>query len=694
MEIKNILKVILISAVLILHLNLTSADEIENKSLHWEFAGWYGGGFYPNIEFDPNTPNRVYLVSDVAGIWKSDDLGENWIPINNGLANLKVSFLGIAPSDSDILYAGTSTGLFRSKNQGNNWELCNTNSGKISFKRPHNYRSIAISKTNPGTLIVGTQEEELYFSDDFGNSWENIKTPETLSIKKTPVSALQFDSDEKGLYFALGQGFYYYSRENQSWKLLKNSTRQITDFFITKDHAPIIYLAGENFLFISKNGGKSWSSSSKIPKGIVYRVIVLTSKKKSVIAVVWNKYWNGGIYLSYDAGKSWENSINNFELNERLNPTRVWAKGEEMFVSLKANPFNPKVLFTTSIWGVFRSNDGGHHWKEKIKGAPNTVGSDIHITTGGEIYVATMDNGLLKSTDGGKNYKPLFPKEGYRNDINGHVWRVITNPKDPKIIIATSSPWNVDFNQVIISQDGGESFISVHDGLPIKRPKKNTMWEEGYPRAITLDPNHPWIAYLGIDGDDGGGFFVSHDAGWHWEYSKGQPGSKRIYNALAVDPTNSDRIFWGAYGEGGGIYVSEDKGETWEYVFKEMKKIFDLAINPAGWIYIAGDFNGPAVFISRDHGKNWSLLKKFPDGDAADALLIHPKNTKKIAVSAVKWFRNAKGKIYESEDGGQNWLEITGDLPPGEGAAAMAFNFKDSCLYITRYAGSIYKTKW
>ncbi|MFC1708727.1 WD40/YVTN/BNR-like repeat-containing protein [Candidatus Omnitrophota bacterium] len=693
-EIKYVLNIFL-AFILIFTLcfNSAFASEILQRSQHWEFAGWFGGGFYPNTEFDPNIRNRVYLVSDVAGIWKSNDLGNNWAPINNGLGNLNVSFLEVAPSNSDILYAGTRMGLFRSKDQGGSWVSCDNHSGKISFKRPLNYRSLAISRENPNTLIAGTEKGEIYSSDDFGDSWENIKLPGTLSKIRAPIPVVQFDADETGLYAALDNEFYHYSLESRAWKPLRSSAEQITDFFTTEDEVPTICLAGGSFLLISDDGGESWRSSSKIPKGIAYRVVVFNFNQSRVIAVVWREGWQGGVYLSKDGGLSWEDS-SDLKFDKNSNPTRIWANGGDMFVSLKVNPFDSTVLFITSAWGVFRSDNTGSSWVEKVKGAPNTVGSDIHITARGEIYVATMDNGLLKSTDSGRSYKTLFPKDRYKEDINGHVWRVATSPRDSKNVIITSSPWNVDYNQVVISKDAGKSFIAARDGLPNGRPNKNTMWEEGYPRALALDPNKPWLVYLGIDGDDGGGLFISHDAGWHWKYSKGQPGSRRIYNALAVDPTNSDRLIWGAYGEKGGIYVSQDRGESWEYVFNRMTKVFDLVVNPDGWIYAAGDFDGPAVFISKDNGKNWSLLKKFPGEGAAEALLIHPQDSRRIGVSAVKWYGDADGKIYESQDGGQSWLEITGDLPPGQGAAAMAFNIKDSSLYITRYAGSVYKTKW
>jgi len=125
-----------------------------------------------------------------------------------------------------------------------------------------------------------------------------------------------------------------------------------------------------------------------------------------------------------------------------------------------------------------------------------------------------------------------------------------------------------------------------------------------------------------------------------------------------------------------------------------MKKVFDLAVDPRGWIYVAGDYDGPSVFISKDHGKNWTLIKRFSKEEGgADALHIFAKDPDKIAVSTTKWHGDADGRIYYSEDAGESWTDITGNLPNGTGAAAMAFNEKDSCLYIIRYAGSIFKLK-
>ena len=455
-----------------------------------------------------------------------------------------------------------------------------------------------------------------------------------------------------------------------------------------------IYVTAGNRVACSPDYGKTWQLTRSIPRGEIIRLDVREINPGNIeILVGWKNGWDGGVFLSLDNAKRWMDLETNLNYDEVSDPTRAWAKNFGWANSVVFDKFNPDVLYFTDWWGAWRSDDKGKKWNEKIIGAPNTCGSDIYITSTGEIYAATMDDGLLKSNDNGKTYQAIFPKKGFRSDINGDVWRVIANPKNPNEIILTSSPWGQDTNRVAISRDGGDSCIVIRDGLPKRRPRINTMWERGYPKAVALDPGHPYVVYLGIDGNDGGGLYVSEDSGWHWRYSKGQPGSKRIYNALAVDSTNSSRLFWGACGWGGGVYVSEDKGKSWKRVFRQMTQVFDLAVNSDGWIYIAGDSEGPAIFISKDHGKDWSLLKSFPEEGSAEALFVNPYNPEEMGFSVVNWSGHVGGKIYWSRDKGQNWKDITGDLPAGSGAAAMAYNPKDSHLYIIRYAGSVYKTK-
>ena len=188
-----------------------------------------------------------------------------------------------------------------------------------------------------------------------------------------------------------------------------------------------------------------------------------------------NHNWVGKILVTADKGITWVTMVTTITPDLIANPTDVWNDMNNKITFFKMNPFDPKVMFRGTNWGLFRSNNIGINWFEKIKGAPNTVGSDIKFI-GNDLFVATMDNGLLKSLDQGATYKTVFPLNKPQAPLAGHVWRVVA-PSTNKIV-ATMSPWNEKVNQVIHSTDGGVTFTIVRSGLPLTRPKVNTMWGE------------------------------------------------------------------------------------------------------------------------------------------------------------------------------------------------------------------------
>src|SRR5438105_9428187 len=72
--------------------------------------------------------------SDLGGIWRSDDAGVSWRPVDDFMANLAVSSLVINPRDPNVMYAGTGEiysnydalhggGIFKSTDGGVTWAL-------------------------------------------------------------------------------------------------------------------------------------------------------------------------------------------------------------------------------------------------------------------------------------------------------------------------------------------------------------------------------------------------------------------------------------------------------------------------------------------------------------------------------------------------------------------------------------------
>jgi len=662
------------------------------QSVHWEFAGWEGGGCYPNVEFDPSVKNRVYLTSDVAGIWRSDDLGEHWHFITKGLGNLIVPLAVVAPSDSNVIYAGTSAGVFYSRNAGESWAAADKAGGRLSFIRPESHRSIVVSSKDPGRLIAGSSSGEVFYSEDFGKQWKILGGRRPFK-SAGPITALAWAEEENLLYTSSAEGLAVFSFAGSKWLFFEQSPKDITDFWMSPERPRVIRTAGQKKISTSRDGGNTWTAGAEVPKGKLYRVLVPGADDETVLAA-WNDGWKGGVVRSEDGGEHWKPWDKEMTADTVSNPTRAWAGVHGRMNALKQDPFNKNVLFRTDWWGVWRSDDGGVTWTEKIKGSPNTVTSDIALSEDGDIYVATMDNGLLRSSDGGKSYQPLFPAKGYADDVNGHVWRVLVSGER---ILATSTPWNVDRNQVISSRDEGKTFERHSRGLPSKKPRKSTVWEHGYARAFAFHPERPDTVYLGIDGEDGGGFFISTNGTKNWHRGISQPGSLSIYNALAVDPGDPEKILWGsADSKEGGIYFSEDSGKSWRRASMRRVRIFDAVFGAERTAYAAGqDWQGrPVVYVSRDGGKNWNLLKMFDGHGSAEALCPLPDG--RLAVGVVHWNGRAPGSVYlasfDSADGFL-WKDIGGDLPDGEGPSALAYDPKKRTLYLARTAGSVYKTQ-
>lgn len=654
----------------------------EAADMRWEFAGWYGGGCYPNIIFDPVHKGRLYLASDVAGIWRSDDNGETWAFITKGLNNLTVASVEISPSNTDVIFAATQGGVSLSLDAGAHWTSLDNLGGRIGFQRPENYRPISLDRHDDRNICVGTRTGEVFCSKDRGQTWNDLHAPQAKS-GAAPVTSLQRLADQSGLLAARADGIHIYYFSTRSWSSATPLT-EVTDV-ISFQHGFLAASGGG--IWRADGDGMRWSRIPGIHPDGVFRLEYSELAKR--VYAVQNKDWSGQVFFSDDDLRSWRASRGPSEGDVRSDPTRTWAGTQGRMTALKASPFDADMVFRTDWWGVWRSLDRGETWQEKIVGTPNTVGTDIVAQDGQTILAATMDNGLLGSHDGGTSYTALFPSSAYKDDENGHVWRV-ASPK-PNKIVATSSPWNQPITQVLLSEDGGKTFEKIRAGLPEKRPVVNTLWEQGYPRVLAVDPRNDERFYLGIDGDDGGGLFISEDGARTWARAPGQPPSLKIYSAFAVDKTQPGYLYWGTVGEKGGIYRSTDDGRSWTKVFRQSGAIFDMVAANDGAIYATGALNGGAVFVSKDHGDSWAAVARFPGAETIKGIAVHPSIAGVVVVSTTSWSGRAPQQIYLTVNGGRDWREITGDLPDGAGAAAFSFTPDGRTLFLSRYAGSVYK---
>jgi photosystem II stability/assembly factor-like uncharacterized protein len=179
--------------------------------------------------------------------------------------------------------------------------------------------------------------------------------------------------------------------------------------------------------------------------------------------------------------------------------------------------------------------------------------------------------------------------------------------------------------------------------------------EGGDVRSLAADAAHPGTVYLGTtDGD----VFGSVDAGANWS-RLGQVGNDptTVVSAMVVDASDARTVFattWTreADREGGGAFVSHDAGRTWSAAGLAGYALRALAQSGADAnVLVAGGLDG--VFLSRDRGATWKRIT--PDGDAelrnVDSLAFDPRDTAVI-------FAGTFHLPWKTMDAGEHWSPV------------------------------------
>ena len=116
------------------------------------------------IVFDVVNPDIVY-AGTTKGLFRTDTRGEQWERIGQSLPDLFVSSILIDPTQPKTLYIGGPGGVWKSPDSGQTWTAIN--SGLASL----NIRALAMSPRDSHLLYAGTNGSGLYRSTDAGATW-------------------------------------------------------------------------------------------------------------------------------------------------------------------------------------------------------------------------------------------------------------------------------------------------------------------------------------------------------------------------------------------------------------------------------------------------------------------------------------------------------------------------------------------
>ncbi|NVK27045.1 MAG: PKD domain-containing protein [Flavobacteriia bacterium] len=356
----------------LLHWNVNPSGNVSGGSTGGQ--GWYDLA----IAVSPINKNTVYVGG--VNIWRSINGGSSWTLSAHwyggggaAFAHADQHWFEFEPGTNN-LYVGNDGGVYRTGNGVNYTEL----SDGLHITQ---YYRIDVSEADESLTIGGAQDNGTHLNDI--PSWDRVKGGDGMdnaisnNNPNVMYAASQYGNFDKSTN--RGQSF------NASFNLPPNGQGQwITPFVIDPSNDNILY-AGYDQLWKSTNAGLSFSQTSSSIAGNTSGIdVIAVSKSNGQILYV---AIEEDVYRSNNGGSSWTNISNNIS-NMRavtdiaisdVDPNHIW-------ITKSGYDSNHK---------VYESLDGGSTWSNISSGLPNLPANTIIYQDGsnGAIYVG-MDIGV------------------------------------------------------------------------------------------------------------------------------------------------------------------------------------------------------------------------------------------------------------------------------------------------------------
>ncbi len=683
---RSVRNAIVIGLAITLGIGEARAAEFDSM-LRWRNIGPYRGGRTRAICGIPSQPNVFYMAPVNGGVFKSIDYGRTWQPIFDDQPTASIGAIAVAPSNPDVVYAGSGEGLYRPDLSVGDGIYKSTDGGKtwthLGLSDGQQIPQLAVDPKNPDRIFVAvaghpygpSEERGIYRSLDGGKAFEKV----LYRDENVGASDVQIDrSDPAIVYAALWE-----SREGP-WE---NG----------------VFNGNGGGIFKSTDGGNTWRRLTKgLPNNIVQaNIAIAPSAPKTLFAAVRTKTI-AKLYRSDDAGETWHGTTDD--------PRPGLGIGGGDLPVVRFDPKNPQIVYSASVV-CWKSTDAGKTW-DGWRGAPG--GDDYQNVwinpNNPDIILLGSDQGAIVTVNGGKSWSSWY------NQSTAQLYHVSADNAFPYRLYSGQQ----ESGSVGIKSRGDEGEITFRDWQPVAAE------EYGYVVADPLDPQiiiggkltrfdrrtgqaqnilpvpvqtegfrmlrtEP-IVYSPLDPHllffAGNTLWQTRDRGNHWEkispdlsrpnyelpasvgkYKEDatkQAHRRGVIYTVAPSALDANRIWCGT--DDGLIHLTTDRGKTWTNVtpsnISAWQKIslieaghFDSKTAYAAVNTMRIDDLRPHIFATHDGAKTWAeIANGIPAGQIVNAVREDPQRKGLL-------FAGTEKGVYVSFDDGANWESLRLNLP-------------------------------
>lgn len=655
---------------------------------------------------DANAENPRGVDSNNMGtIWKTTDAGKTWTALTNGIEpKAQFSRIIVHPENSNIVFAGSNYGLFKSVDGGQNWT--NIGVGKLNNNTIINMDYYYNAGTGRFVLYVADQvryypdgsttrcDGGIFRSEDNGESWTNINGNLYLDINRltggVPYNYYQYIARWFGITVAEAQQNYPVkpTKALQYFNSINVDPSQENGLYVGFYDAQVQQSITPGRLWKTTNGGQSW---------------INTARDFSPAWEADRAYWeerNNPVTDNCVMGHQPSNQqwSQNYPLRS-LRYAAVNSRGDVMIL------YAHNTLLSTDGGATFNQIDETYTSNGNIMGNGNSnlpgqcLWQDKRLGEG-ILYCGSGEHNLWRTTNDGVNGRQASK---YIEDTQESVFAVVTHPWDDQTVYTTSMRQK-DLDRIFKSTDGGETWENWG------KATEASEWMRT--NHLRIDPVNPNNMYFGVtevagagggsgtdgpDKDKEGGFHKSTNAGKTFAPSNSGMPVKVWVRDIEFDPRDDTRasLFvaapWSQETQtNGGLFHSTDRGQTWTKipVADNLEGINNVCFDHTGRMYVtagrrAATVDNGGVFYSDDYGATWTQIFEAPFMDNFD---VSPFDHNLLVVSQGTLAQNPG--IFISRDRGLTWSKNNRYLGQPNAITQVEFDLHDETTLWMSVMGS------
>ena len=619
------------------HAAMTEASSFKN--LPWQFVGPTNtsGRMADIAVVEPRGEHfTIYVAGASGGVWKTTNEGTTWEAVFEHAASTSIGEVTVAPSNPDIVWVGTGeanifrssmagVGVYKSTDAGATWE-------HMGLSDTHTIPRILIHPTNPDIVYVAASGHEwtdnpergVYKTTDGGATWEKILY---ISERTGAIDLVMDPTDSEALYAATWQ------RVREKW----NDPRNESGY-------------GESGIYRTTDGGATWEPINEgLPEGR-YRGRIGIDIARS----------NPDVLYAF---------VDNYEIGRPAPADATDAYGR---------PRGGQIKGAT----VFRTDNKGDSWRqvsasdstlERASGTYGWVFGQVRVDPNDEDTVYFMGLGLNVSNDGGRTYRPL---RGMHGDHHG-LW---IDPDNSNYLV------NVNDGGVDVSYDAGVTWKNFNNhGLSLVQFFN-----------IGIDMDDPFYVYGSVQDHGSRRGMVDLSRGRDripavaFEGAPGGEGSSH-----AIDPTDPDIVYSaGFYGTirrtdlatGERVDIVPQAGDGEPPLRGQWVAPFIISPHNPRIIYHGMNI----LYRSMDRGDNFEAISPDLTYNELDKIGDIPYQTiytisESPFTFGLIYVGTDDGRVWRTDDGGQGWVELTGNLPAGKFISRIvASAYEEGTVYMTQ----------